>query len=385
MIRSQLLCIAGSDAVPAAEMFALPDAFVDPQILRLGHFERPLILSLAHGGRHGAAAVQQSITHGFNPLLLRGLDLSSSCLTDAEVGSLCIALRGCALLEHLSLAYNALEWQGLRDISQVLPHLHALVSLDLSHNACGGWTHVPAARCACPAQRAQAVPFDARTECMACEGGGAGEGRMRDWRYLDRLARSPPRREGPTAHSWRTRQLLDRGDRGEVELDIERDAPGASVMGDLDRDHRHVGFAFQGIVCLARALMRGRSAGGQGGGVAALGHRGVGRFVGTLNLGCCGLTDASIGVLAGALWGAVGEIMEGGDSEEEREAGGAGLSASCEVLRLHCNDIGEQGAAHLAAAMPSSGISVSVFEYVWRIGRQVQIWGFCRVHIRISA
>ena len=330
MIRGQLLSIAGSDAIPAAEMFARPHAFVDPQILRLGHFNRPLVLSLAHGGRHGADAVQQSITHGFNPLLLRGLDLSSSCLTDTEVGSLCIALRGCALLSHLSLAYNALEWQGLRDISQVLPHLHALMSLDLSHNACGGWTHVPAARCACPAQRAQAVSFDARTECMACEGGGAGEGRMRDWRYLDLLARSPPRREGRTARRWRTRQLLD-SDRDEVELDIERDTPGASVMGDLDKDHRHVGFAFQGIVCLARALMRGRSAGGQGGGVAALGHGGVGRFVGTLNLGCCRLTDNSIGVLAGALWGAVGEIMEGVDSEEEREAGGL----DCQ-LRVRC-------------------------------------------------
>ena len=87
-------------------------------------------------------AVRHALSNGFNASLLRSLDLSRSCLTDKHVSVLCATLQGCILLERLSLSFNGLEWEGVRDISQLLlPHLRALSCLDLSHCGCGGWTH----------------------------------------------------------------------------------------------------------------------------------------------------------------------------------------------------------------------------------------------------
>ena len=99
-----------------------------------------------------------------------------------------------------------------------------------------------------------------------------------------------------------------------------------------------------------------------------------------LNLGCNKLTDASISLISGALLGVgcaeegggggVGDHHEGADGGvaqgyERRHCNGGesgdgedGLSATCEVLRLHCNEITAEGARHLAAVVPTCRVSV---------------------------
>ena len=127
---------------------------------------------------------------GFDSLLLRTLDLSRCCLANRHAGELCAALRGCRSLECLCLSYNGLEWEGARDISQMLlPKLSALTSLDLSHNGCGGWTHESCASSSAGLDSYSSVSASKRDSSA----GESGDLLMRDWRHSDILTRSPPR------------------------------------------------------------------------------------------------------------------------------------------------------------------------------------------------
>ena len=123
----------------------------DPPAHAHTHTRLPAVdLLLAGSGTYAAAAVQHALGGGFCPLLLRNLDLSSCCLGDRHVGALCAALRCCSMLERLSLAFNALEAGGVKEISvSLLPYVPSLCALDLSHNGCGGWTHESCAPHSC--------------------------------------------------------------------------------------------------------------------------------------------------------------------------------------------------------------------------------------------
>ncbi len=126
------------------------------------------------------------------------------------------------------------------------------------------------------------------------------------------------------------------------------------------------------MLCLARALMRGPAIQGlhsdAGGRICRGGLR-------ELNLGCCKLTDASIALIAGALLGS--PAAEGAGHEAQGAPGHAalagagyghggaadggftgGLSARCEILRLHCNEMTAAGARNLAAVLPTCQLAV---------------------------
>jgi hypothetical protein len=243
-----------------------------------------------------------------------------------------------------STAYNGLEWEGVRDISQhLLPHLPALTSLDLSHNGCGGWTHKPNAHTSAP-------PW-LHDHAGLAEGGSQGEQEflMRDWRYTDMLTRSPPRRDRRPA----SRHEHGSPHGGTVDC---RSPVGAASQGEahdmrngqeehLCSEHRQCGIDFPGIVALSRSLMRASPSTG----------------IKILNLGCNRLTDACVALVAGALLGTLrgreGEDGDGGDTGEGGGVACGGLSASCEVLRLQCNELTASGAASLSAALPSSRIT----------------------------
>ena len=86
--RSHLLCKASADTTGGlgVELCARPLAFVSQDSIGsatslLRRLERPVDLILAGSGRFSAASVQHAMTAGFNPHLLRSLDLSRSCLS----------------------------------------------------------------------------------------------------------------------------------------------------------------------------------------------------------------------------------------------------------------------------------------------------------------
>ena len=98
----------GREDVPPILLRAGPRVFAEAegasQATRcLRRLERPIDLVLAGSGRHCGAALRHALSNGFNPLLLRTLDVSRSCLPDKEIGTLCAAVRACTLLERLSL------------------------------------------------------------------------------------------------------------------------------------------------------------------------------------------------------------------------------------------------------------------------------------------
>jgi hypothetical protein len=86
--RSHLLCGASADTTGGlgVELCARPLAFASQDSIGsatslLRRVQRPVDLILAGAGRHSAASVQHAMTAGFNPHLLRSLDLSRSCLS----------------------------------------------------------------------------------------------------------------------------------------------------------------------------------------------------------------------------------------------------------------------------------------------------------------
>jgi len=288
---------------------------------------------------------------------------------------------------------------------------------------------------------------------------------MCDFRRMDFLARSPPRRK--RAHGTPARES---GGEGVGESGRERAGPlvagccagveanpaRSTHAADLDASHQQRGIGYQvrtngclgfarlplacevfgqhgndsaltlqGMLCLARALMRGpalscpdcgvgarRSAPSASWSAGSVGDncrpavRGLNGDAGggrcncpwvqrenscrgglrELNLGCCKLTDASIALLAGALLGSGVPAEGAGDDTQGAPAGHAalagagyghgdgsarclstggadggcagGLSARCEILRLHCNEMTAAGARHLAAVLPTCQLAV---------------------------
>lgn len=108
-LRDHLLCKVtdGSDMI-SVELCARPHALANENEIAsttalLRQFDRPIDLVLAGAGRHAAAALHHAISNGFNALLLTSLDLSHCCITNKHVGTLCTAVRGCRMLERMSL------------------------------------------------------------------------------------------------------------------------------------------------------------------------------------------------------------------------------------------------------------------------------------------
>ena len=219
-------------------------------------------LLLAGSGRYAAAAVQHALDYGLCAMLVRSLDLSSCCLRDRHVGRLCAAVRHCSMLERLSLAFNGLEWPGVKDISvSLLPYVPALTDLDLSHNGCGGWTHE-----SCAARRScQHLSLDHNDGPAS----SAGDLLMRDWRHADILTRSPPRGkrrdgagvrgEGPCTVSGGGPAALDSATDSGMEPALQVDSSDER-MPLVDSEHRQRGIEYQGILHLSRALIGGYAA-----------------------------------------------------------------------------------------------------------------------------
>ncbi|EKX32029.1 hypothetical protein GUITHDRAFT_121796 [Guillardia theta CCMP2712] len=101
---------------------------------------RLVSLQLGGSGPHAVELLCRLFHAGFKMRQISSLSLSRNKLSCKDLFPLIASLQHCSTLQCLDLSFNSIDADDLSNLIAIVD-LKSLISLDLSHNACGGWFH----------------------------------------------------------------------------------------------------------------------------------------------------------------------------------------------------------------------------------------------------
>eukprot|EP00960_Hanusia_phi_P025028 736341-Hanusia_phi.AAC.5 len=164
----------------SAQMGCFDSAECDETLARavrvVMRMRRHVSLQLGGSGPHAVAFVYRLFEAGFEMRQICSLSLSRNKLSCKDLGPLIAPLKTCTGLQCLDLSFNSIDTDDISNLIATV-ELRSLLSVDLSHNACGGWFH--------QSQRQRLIDF------AACGGFDSEPARAHEeWRRFDHLMRT---------------------------------------------------------------------------------------------------------------------------------------------------------------------------------------------------